>query len=146
MQIQNIVLIFICLLGITFFGMGISVSNKLKDDCPSSMIKNGWILIQTLGACMIASVFSFWLCIFRKGCEDIDHTNTSLVSLGSLFLINVCIIGVSIGILVEIGKTKNYSTLCDSSDTVKSSSIVVLVFSMLCSLILGVVSFIAFKQ
>jgi uncharacterized membrane protein HdeD (DUF308 family) len=96
--------------GIMFFGMSMSVFKNLDANCPSSSLRDGWAVIQALGALMItAGIYYFYCVVFNNCYKNSDSIRTSEVYFG--------IFGLFFGIMAGIcgSMLKNYKDLQDSN-------------------------------
>lgn len=132
-KLDTIAVSIMIIIGLIFFGMSISVFKNLDSTCPSSTLRDGWALIQALGACMVVAGISYFICVaFGEGCyKKVELVRTSEGYIGIFAVFFLIIIGVCSAML------KEYSTISpadiqncdDSSHTTKRTTIIVTVVS-----------------
>ena len=104
-KLDTIAVICMSILGLVFFIMSISVFKNLDASCPSSMLRDGWALIQALGACMITAGIAYFACAIVGGkCyTEIETTRTTEVYLGIFGVFSLVIVGLCAGMLKQYG-------------------------------------------
>jgi hypothetical protein len=130
---DTIAVIIMTIIGVMFFIMSISVFKNLDASCPSSMLRDGWALIQALGACMVAAGVSYFVCVlFGGNCySEMDNVRTSEVYLGIFGVFCLIIAGLCAGMIKEYGdlSAKDKSNCDDDSNTTKRLTMFVTVVS-----------------
>lgn len=138
---DTIAVIIMTIVGLIFFIMSISVFKNLDANCPSSALRDGWALIQALGACMVAAGASYFACVLFGGkCyTNSEDIRTSEVYIGIFGVFSLVIVGMC-AVMV-----KDYQNLppadkknCDDkSATTKKLTMFVLVLSILGTIFSG---------
>jgi len=138
-KFDNIAIAGASILGIILFIISVTAIKNVDVACSSSIIRNGWVVIMTLGACMLAGGVSFFMCTWGKG-QCYGNTasgNTTDVRTMDFYFIAYMVIG-----LFLIGLTgamiNRYNDLsseekkfCDDSEQNKKYVIMVLVIAVL---------------
>ena len=121
------------IVGLIFFLLSLSVFKNLDAGCPSSMLRDGWALIQALGACMAAAGISYFLCVlFGSDCyskEDTIHTGEVYFGIFGVFCF--IIVALCAGMLKEYGNlsAKDKGDCDDNSNTTKRLTMFVTIMS-----------------
>ena len=97
--------------GIMFFGMSISVFKNLDANCPSSTLRDGWAVIQALGALMITAGIYYFICVVFYDC----YRNSDSIRTSEIYFV---IFGIFFGIMAIIcgSMLKKYKDLQDDSE------------------------------
>jgi heme/copper-type cytochrome/quinol oxidase subunit 2 len=132
-RLDVIAVIFMAIVGVTFFGMSITAYENFDASCPSKMIRMGWAVLQTLGACMIAAAASYFVCVMRSGTcyaeQNQDKTGKiHFILFGVLFLITL---GTTIGMLIEYNRLSNADkNKCDNSSNNENRTLTILLLTV----------------
>lgn len=130
---DTIAVIIMTIIGLIFFVMSMSVFKNLDASCPSSVIRDGWAIIQTLGACMIAAGISYFICVLFGGkCyTNIDTVRTSEVYIGIFGVFSLIIVGLCAIMLKEYESlsSTDKQNCDDNTNTTKKLTIFVTIMS-----------------
>lgn len=113
-KIDAISIIIMSLIGIVFFSLATQAFQNLDADCPSSMIRNGFALIQALGACMAVVGCCYFICLraTKGGCyKGVDNIRTGEVSIAIFGFFFFVLLGICAGILKEYSKLSDTELL-----------------------------------
>ena len=117
---DTIAVIGMTIVGLIFFLMSLSVFKNLDADCPSSMLRDGWALIQALGACMVAAGVSYFICVlFGSNCySQVETVRTGEVYFGIFGVFSLIIVGICAGMLKEYADiTDKDKAACDDNNS-----------------------------
>lgn len=127
-------LMLLSLIGLIFFIVSTRVFQNLQSSCPSSILRDGWSLIQALGAGLFALGISYFLCAINGSCyeggDNNSDSNTAEVYMAFFSILFLVILIMCIAMLVQYSKlTDQEKSNCDSSNTTKNMTIMVTVMS-----------------
>lgn len=130
---DTISIIIASIIGITFFGLSLSVFKNLDANCPSSIIRNGWALIQAIGACMVAAGVSYFICVLFGGrCyENVDYVRTSEIYIAIFGFFFLVVLGICASMLKDYKdlKESEKDNCDDKSNTTQKSTIFITIIS-----------------
>lgn len=133
-KLDSVAVIIMIIIGLIFFFLSMSVFKNLDASCPSSTIRNGWSLIQTLGACMSVAGIAYFVCTNSGDCyTDNQASRTIEVYLLIFGVFSLIMIGMCSAILKEYqGLSEQDKQNCeDKSKTTQRSTMFVLIMSAL---------------
>ena len=90
------------IIGFSFFVMAVSAFEKLRITSAPSTIKNGWLTILVISACVATAGFSFFICSINGKCDTLKNT-------GSFAYVFLCLGVVLIGMCSSMISTYNSS-------------------------------------
>jgi hypothetical protein len=127
--------------GLIFFSTSATVFKNLDGSCSSGTVRNGWAIIQALGACMLVAGIAYFVCaIFGGKCySDSGSVKTGETYVGIMIVFSLLTCGLAISMLVEYNKlsTDEQNECDDGSKTVKKMTILILVLSIIGIIISG---------
>jgi peptidoglycan biosynthesis protein MviN/MurJ (putative lipid II flippase) len=121
--------------------MSISVFKNLDASCPSSTLRDGWALIQALGACMVAAGASYFICVMiNRNCySQVETVRTGEVYFGIFGVFSLVIVGICASMLKEYGdiSDKDKANCDDTKNTTKRLTMFVTIMSSMGVLFTG---------
>jgi len=140
-KMDTIAVIVMTAIGLIFFIMSMSVFKNLDANCPSSMLRNSWAIIQALGACMVAAGIAYFGCVlFGGNCySNLDSVRTVEVYISIFGVFSLIIVGLCIGMLKQYGglSAQDKKNCDDNSNTTKRLTTFVTVLSSIGILLAG---------
>lgn len=123
-KVDNIAVIVGTILGLVFFSMASLAFQNLDVKCPSFTIRNGWVLIQVLGACMAMGGISFFFCTLRENkCYDGDINRAIEVYFVLFGILGLIMLGICIVMILEYSKLRTLSD-CDNKNKMGKKSVI----------------------
>ena len=123
------------LTGLIFFSTSATVFKNLDGSCSSGTVRNGWAIIQALGACMLIAGIAYFICtIFGGKCySESGASQTGETYVGIMIVFSLFTCGLAITMLVEYNKlSSDEQTECDDgSKTVKKMTVLILILSII---------------
>lgn len=133
---DNIAVLAIIALGFIFFILASFAFKSIDSPCPRGIIRNGWTVIQVIGACMVTAGISFFICtLFGGKCySNIRNVRTAEIYFGGFLVFGLVTLGMASSMIneyKEIGE-KPEDKYCDNANKTNKKYLNVII--VLCSI------------